>query len=79
MRSRIKRENGFFCTDCKHYDPLRELEFNESDSIKSIDEDVLCCIAFPYGIPDDIYDNAHDKPRPDLGQKNDIVFTKGEG
>ncbi|MCL2064035.1 MAG: hypothetical protein FWG98_06645 [Candidatus Cloacimonetes bacterium] len=35
---------------------------------------ILYCDAFPDGIPEDLYFESHKKPRPDLGQKNEVVF-----
>ena len=34
----------------------------------------IYCEAFPDGIPEDVYFDGHDKPRPDIGQKNKIIF-----
>ena len=52
-----------FCDDCVHYDDV---------GVK--------CKAFPDGIPSDIWGGIvpHTKPMPEMGQKNEIVFTPRE-
>lgn len=66
-------DTGRSCIDCKY---LRTSYEEEGFLI----DDFLNCLAFPYpeGIPQEIYDNGHEKPRPDLGQTNNTVFTKRE-
>ena len=62
------------CFHCIHY----KTQYTREDGI--IERDVPNCIAFPNpeGIPDEIYDFGHYEPRPDLGQKNDVVFEPNE-
>ncbi|MCL2065782.1 MAG: hypothetical protein FWG98_15620 [Candidatus Cloacimonetes bacterium] len=55
------------CYHCKHIEYTYETEYGEMDDYPN-------CIAFPDGIPRIIYHNGHYVPRPDLGQKNEIVF-----
>ena len=62
------------CFHCKHY----RTEYTHHDG--EIEYDVMNCVAFPYpdGIPSKIYHNGHFEPRPDLGQKNEVVFEPNE-
>ena len=55
------------CMHCIHFRSDYETPEIEID-------DYPHCIAFPDGIPDEIYDNGHYEPRPDMGQTNEIVF-----
>ena len=56
------------CVHCVHY----KTKLTKNDG--KIKYDFPNCIAFPNGIPDEVYDYGHYEPRPDLGQKNDVVF-----
>ena len=68
---------GKGCINCKHYP-----QWGVADQYKYIDEDTwatdtMYCLAFPFGVPEEILSGDagnHTKPRPDLGQKNDIVY-----
>jgi hypothetical protein len=45
---------------------------------RSVDYDKLgddYCDAFPDRIPEEVYNNGHYEPRPDLGQSNDMIFV----
>ena len=64
------------CWACKH---LNQREENDADYDYSKHcEGEIYCIAFPNEIPSEIYNNGHFEPRPDLGQKNDIVYEPRE-
>lgn len=69
MLIRIEWKDGNSCFDCKHF----KVELVTDKEIRS---DFPNCAAFPNGIPKDVIRNGHDKPRPDLGQKNKVVFEK---
>ena len=62
------------CFHCIHF----KTEYINKDG--RLERDEANCIAFPApaGIPDEIYDNGHYEPRPDLGQTNDVVFEPNE-
>lgn len=62
-------DSGKSCFQCKHFQ-------TGIDNTDITIDDFPNCIAFPFpdGIPDEIFENGHDKPRPDLGQKNEVVF-----
>ena len=62
---------GKSCWQCKHYKTLYE----NGDEIST---DFPHCVAFPNGIPEEVWENGHDKPRMDLGQSNTIVFEPDE-
>ena len=59
-------EFGKSCECCKHF-------FDDGDELPEFPI-FTSCIAFPNGIPDEVYNNGHFEPRADLGQKNDVVF-----
>ncbi len=76
MIREIKWENGKSCFDCKHF-KTEHKQIEDGDFIEER-EDFFCCEAFPDGIPDEVFENGHDKPRPDLGQNDDIVFISND-
>ena len=57
------------CWCCIHYKSI----YYDEDGLWG---ELQHCEAFPApeGIPDEIYCNGHFEPRPDLGQKNAIIF-----
>jgi len=58
---------GKSCFQCKHFKVNYESE-------EEIIHDYANCVAFPEGIPDEVWVNGHYEPRPDLGQENEVVF-----
>ena len=76
-----KWKNGNSCFDCKHLDRINKatrLINGNGVGITGYCSADSCCDAFPDLIPDDVFENGHDKPRPDLGQKNKVIFEKNE-
>jgi hypothetical protein len=68
-RWRVDEPADFQCLKCQH---LRE----DTD-----DDPRLRCAAFPLGIPECVYLDQlpHNRPLPEFGQENDIVFAQKPG
>ena len=62
-------EPNCYKRNCKHWEGCTELLNGKT---------MVCCVAFPYGIPDDIAygDNDHDKVV--AGQKGLFVYEESE-
>ena len=73
MIREINWKNGKSCFDCKYF-KTENKQVEDSDFFEER-EDFFSCEAFPEGIPDEVYENGHDKPRLDLRQKNKLVFS----